>query len=165
MARDSREWHPTSTRSATCTAGPAPMLRELLRNSTPRGVRRARRWRDAWVHCDVRQIGSVHRFFLIRYWSVGQGEDDVIGDDAAEVRESRHVGELDGGPLPATGFAPDHGDGGHTLQSEGIEDEQCDGAAEGHFAAQGLAQSLRLGFTFDSVDGPEGADDNLASGQ
>src|SRR5580658_9577654 len=87
------------------------------------------------------------------------GTHHLVGDQRAEVGEKRHVGELDGGPFPAAGFAPNHGNSGHALHREGEENQKCDGAAGTQIASQRLAEPLRFRRAFLAVDGAESSDD------
>src|ERR1039458_3037175 len=62
-------------------------------------------------------------------------------DERTDVGQSAHIGELDGWPFPAAGFAAYDGEGGHALHGEGEKDQQrhCAGGAE--VALQGVLQA------------------------
>ncbi len=63
-----------------------------------------------------------------------------LTSEGCAVGQGQHVEELDGGPLPAVGFAADYGHGGGALHGEGEEDHQRQRAAEGHVVVQGRLQ-------------------------
>ena len=87
---------------------------------------------------------------------------DVVDDEGGDVGEDQHVGELEGGPLPAVGFAADYGHGGGALHGEGEEDHQGQCAAEGHVVVEGGLQVHGLGFGVGAVEGAHGADHDFA---
>ena len=91
-------------------------------------------------------------------------ENDV-GDEGADVGEDAHVGELDDGPFPASGFAADDGEGGHALHGEGEEDQEGDGSAGGEVLLEGFLQTDVFFVAFHAVDGAEGTDDDFAGGE
>ena len=64
------------------------------------------------------------------------GGDDVVHHKGRAVGQSKHVEELHGRPLPAVGFAADHGHGGRALHGEGEEDHEGECAAERHVVVQ-----------------------------
>src|ERR1700739_2701165 len=91
-----------------------------------------------------------------------EGGDDVVYDKGGPVGQDEHVGELKGGPLPAVGFAADHGHGGGAWHGECEEDHQRDGSAELHVGVQGRLQMHALGFRIGAVERAHGGDHDFA---
>ena len=91
-----------------------------------------------------------------------EGHDNVVDDEGGGPGEDEHVGELDGGPLPAIGFAANDGHGGGALHGEGEEDHQRQRAAEGHVVMESGLQVHGLGGGVGAIEGAHGADHDFA---
>src|SRR6185503_7151347 len=109
-----------------------------------------------------------------RVSQVSRNEEDLAGELAeqrryyvidckcTEPRQSEHVGELNGRPLPAVRLTPDYGHCRSTLHGEGKEDHQSYRPAKRHVSVQRILQMHSLCLWISAIQRSHGRDHDLA---